>query len=123
MTTNHSVENRAAAAEIWRDVIAYEELPAGTGKTVRIGALELALFRLTSGKVHAVQNRCPHKDGVLAEGIVSGEFVFCPMHDRKIHVPSGEVQKPDDGCVHTYAAKVEDGRVLIAVPAEALLAG
>ncbi|WP_394298012.1 nitrite reductase small subunit NirD [Gordoniibacillus kamchatkensis] len=116
---NRSAENLAETEVRWVDVASYDELPAGTGKTVRIGALELALFRLTSGKVHAVHNRCPHKDGVLAEGIVSGEFVFCPMHDRKIHVPSGEVQKPDDGCVRTYEAKVENGRVHIAVPGEA----
>lgn len=107
----------------WVDVVGYDELPASAGKTVRIGSLELAVFRFTSGKVHAIQNRCPHKDGVLAEGIVSGEFVFCPMHDRKIHVPSGEVQKPDTGCVHTYATKVEGGRVYIAIPDIEALAG
>ncbi|MFC0212680.1 nitrite reductase small subunit NirD [Paenibacillus chartarius] len=112
---SNAAANLAAQAQEWYDVIAYDVLPVGTGKTVRIGGLELALFRFSSGKVHAIQNRCPHKDGVLAEGIVSGEFVFCPMHDRKIHVPSGEVQKPDDGCVHTYTTKVENGRVWIAL--------
>ncbi len=81
-------------------------LPAGTGQDGPHWRLGAGFVPFTSGKVHAYSNRCPHKDGVLAEGIVSGEFVFCPMHDRKIHVPSGEVQKPDDGCVYTNATKL-----------------
>ncbi|MFC0215723.1 nitrite reductase small subunit NirD [Paenibacillus chartarius] len=99
----------------WVDVTAYDELKPNTGKTVRIQEEEIALFRLANDKVVAVQNRCPHKDGVLAEGIVCDEHVFCPLHDRRIHLPSGLVQKPDTGCVRTYETKVQDGRVHIAV--------
>ncbi len=90
-----------------------EELPVGTGKTVRLGALELAVFRLGDDTVRAVENRCPHKNGVLAEGMVSGHYVFCPMHDRKIDLCDGQVQKPDDGCVKTFATSIEDGVVWV----------
>lgn len=101
---------------VWIQAARYEEMPGHTGKTVRYRGLEIALFKLGSGKVQAVHNRCPHKQGVLAEGIVSGEFVYCPLHDRKIHLPSGQVQAPDTGCVHTYETKVEGGVILIGVP-------
>ncbi len=94
-------------------VASYSELPVGTGKTVRIGKREIAVFRLASGAVRALHNRCPHKQGVLAEGIVCDEYVFCPMHDRKIHLPSGEVQKPDTGCVKTYRVRIENDIVWI----------
>lgn len=107
----------------WVDVIAYEELPVNTGKTVRMNGTEIALFKLGNGNIYAVQNRCPHKNGVLAEGIVCGEHVFCPLHDRKIHLPTGLVQKPDTGCVLTYDTKVEDGTVYIALPQSKPLAG
>ncbi|TBL75653.1 nitrite reductase small subunit NirD [Paenibacillus thalictri] len=108
---------------LWVDVMADDELPVHIGRTVRCGGLEIALFRLASGKLHAVQNRCPHKAGVLAEGIVSGEYVFCPMHDRKIDLASGEVQKPDTGCVRVYATKIENGRIYIQVQESAAKAG
>lgn len=108
---------------LWVEAVAFEELPIDTGKTFRYGTVEIAIFRLSSGKVKAIQNQCPHKEGVLAEGIVCGDHVFCPMHDRKIHLPSGLVQLPDTGCVTTYPVKVQDGLVYISLPQAEELAG
>lgn len=98
---------------VWVQAVSYEELAVNTGKTIRYNGEEAALFKLGSGKLRAIQNRCPHKNGVLAEGIVCDEHVFCPLHDRKIHLPSGLVQAPDTGCVRTYTTKVQDGMVFI----------
>lgn len=89
------------------------DLPVQIGKEVRIKDMSIALFRLANGDIHAVENRCPHKNGPLAEGIVSGEFVFCPLHDWKISLLTGEVQKPDDGCIQTYEVQVIDGDIYI----------
>ena len=89
------------------------ELPINLGKTVKIGEIEIALFRLANGDVRAIENRCPHKGGVLAEGMVSGEHVFCPMHDWKISVADGKVQAPDTGCVKVYETKIEDEDIMI----------
>lgn len=90
-----------------------EDLPVQIGKEVRIKDISIALFRLSNGDIHAVENRCPHKNGPLTEGIVSGEFVFCPLHDWKISLITGEVQKPDDGCIQTYEVEVIDGDIYI----------
>jgi len=106
---------RPAAVSSRVELAKLDELPVGTGKTVRLGALELAVFRLSDDTVRAVENRCPHKNGVLAEGMVSGHYVFCPMHDRKIDLNDGLVQKPDDGCVRTFGTTVEDGIVWVDV--------
>ncbi|WP_101845868.1 nitrite reductase small subunit NirD [Halobacillus sp. Marseille-P3879] len=93
-----------------------EELPENLGRTVHAGGLELAIFKLADGDVRVIENRCPHKGGVLAEGMVSGEHVFCPMHDWKISVKDGKVQDPDTGCVNTYEVEVEKGSVYIYIP-------
>ncbi|MCI3921566.1 nitrite reductase small subunit NirD [Paenibacillus sp. TRM 82003] len=95
------------------EVAKLRELPVGTGKTVRCRDLELAVFRLSDDTVRVVENRCPHKHGVLAEGMVSGHYVFCPMHDRKVDLNDGLIQKPDTGCVKTFRAVVEDGVVWV----------
>ncbi|MBU9722571.1 MULTISPECIES: nitrite reductase small subunit NirD [Bacillaceae] len=92
-----------------------DELPIQIGKEVIIDNHHIALFRLTSGNVKAIENKCPHKQGPLAQGIVSGEHVFCPLHDWKIDVTTGEVQKPDDGCVKTYPVEVVDNIVFIVI--------
>ncbi len=100
--------------EIWVEIGHVGDFPRGSGKTIRFDGLELALFHLRSGKFKAVENRCPHKNGVLAEGIVSGDYVFCPLHDRKIELSSGLVQVPDSGCIQIFPVYVgEDGAVLI----------
>lgn len=91
------------------------DLPQKLGKTVTIGRKEIAVFKMENGKIRAIENRCPHKGGVLAEGILSGEYVFCPMHDWKISVKDGKVQSPDVGCVQTYPVEVKDGQVYVLV--------
>ncbi|WP_449538360.1 nitrite reductase small subunit NirD [Ferdinandcohnia sp. Marseille-Q9671] len=93
----------------------YSELPDRLGKTFFVREEEIALFKLANGDVRAIENRCPHKGGVLAEGMVSGEHVFCPMHDWKINVCDGQVQAPDHGCVRTYQVEVEEDLVYIII--------
>jgi len=94
-------------------VLQVEDIAKDFGKTLRIGELEIALFRLKNGEFYAIENRCPHKGGVLVEGMVSGQYVFCPMHDWKINVTDGKVQEPDHGCVKTYNVEVKGNDVFI----------
>lgn len=94
----------------------YSDLPRGTGYAVTIDHTEVALFKLTNGTVRAVENRSPHpKGGVLAEGLVSGEYVFCPVYDWKISLADGKVQAPDEGQVRTFLVEVEEDFVYILV--------
>lgn len=88
-------------------------------RTFTIGEMEIALFRLTDGSIHAVENRCPHKGGRLSEGMVCGTAVHCPLHDWKINLRSGQVQEPDEGCVNTFLTEIDpqSGSVYITLPA------
>ncbi|WP_339230945.1 nitrite reductase small subunit NirD [Oceanobacillus sp. FSL K6-2867] len=96
-------------------IMKLESLPKQIGKEVHVGGESIALFHLSNGDVRAIGSRCPHTNGPLAEGIVSGEFVFCPLQNWKVSLITGEVQKPDDGTVPTYETKIIDGYVYIAV--------
>ncbi len=88
------------------------EFPERRGRVIRVGELELAMFKLSDGSVKAIENRCPHKNGKLAEGIVCDHHVYCPLHDWKIDLHDGLVQAPDEGCVSTYTVTVdEEGHV------------
>ena len=53
---------------------------------------EIGIFLTESGDIHAINNICPHKQGPLSEGTVSGDYVYCPLHDQKVDLRSGEVQ-------------------------------
>ncbi|WP_274362687.1 nitrite reductase small subunit NirD [Paenibacillus thermotolerans] len=80
--------------------------PLGS-RTVRIEGMNIALFRLSNEEVLAVENRCPHKGGVLSEGMVCGGKVHCPLHDWKIDLRSGEAEEPDEGSVRTFAVDID----------------
>jgi nitrite reductase (NADH) small subunit len=97
----------------WYKVCGVDEIPVMGARTVRYNGLEAGLFRLSDGRVKAVENRCPHKGGPLSEGIVSGETVICPMHGLKINLVDGSVLPPDEGNVKTYEIKTEDEKVWI----------
>ncbi|GGE15357.1 nitrite reductase NAD(P)H small subunit [Marinithermofilum abyssi] len=99
-----------------------EDLPRLTGKAVVIDGVEVAVFRLSNGEVKAVENRCPHRGGPLAEGVVSGEFVFCPLHEWKICLTDGKVQEPDPGCVKTYPVEAEGNEVRVFLAEESVKA-
>jgi nitrite reductase (NADH) small subunit len=95
-------------------VVNYSNLKVRSGYTIKIDDTEIALFKLTSGEVYAVENRSPHpKGGVLSEGLVSGEYVYCPVYDWKISLKDGKVQAPDEGQVRTFKVELEEDIVFI----------
>ncbi|MDX8359733.1 MULTISPECIES: nitrite reductase small subunit NirD [Bacillaceae] len=97
------------------EIAKYSELPQRVGKSVKLNNTEIALFRLSNGEVYAVENKCPHNGGTLAEGIVSGNVVYCPLHEWKICLEDGKVQQPDTGCVKVYDVEVKNDKILLTV--------
>lgn len=86
------------------------------GRVVVAGNVELAVFRTSDGAVYAVENRSPHpKGGPLAEGIVSGYYLYDPLYDWKIDLRTGEVQAPDQGKVVTYPVTLNGENVTVSI--------
>lgn len=86
------------------------------GRVVVAGDVELAVFRTSDGGIYALENRNPHpKGGPLAEGIVSGHYLYDPLYDWKIDLRTGEVQAPDQGQVATYPVILEGESVIVSV--------
>jgi len=95
------------------EVASVGDIAPRSGRAVTVKGMELAIFHLSDGSYYALENRCPHKNGPLAEGIISGSYVFCPMHDWKIDTRTGEAQAPDRGCVHRYEVEVEGEKIFV----------
>lgn len=92
----------------------YSNLRSQTGYSIKIDDKEIALFKTSNGKIFALENRSPHpKGGVLSEGLVSGEYVYCPVYDWKISLADGKVQAPDTGEVVTYRLELEEDIIFI----------
>ena len=98
----------------WIEITRLENIPVLGARVLRVDAMDIALFRTATNEVFAIKDECPHRQGPLSQGIVHGTSVTCPLHNWRIDLASGEVLSPDEGCVNTFATKVEDGRVFLA---------
>jgi nitrite reductase (NADH) small subunit len=103
----------------WVRLTQCENIPLREGRSLKIGAREIAIFNLGE-RFFAVDNRCPHKGGPLSEGIVSGTTVVCPLHAWKVDLNTGSVigQASAAPCVEIYPTRVQEGVIQIELPVE-----
>jgi 3-phenylpropionate/trans-cinnamate dioxygenase ferredoxin subunit len=95
-----------------------EELPPGTVRIVRAGELAIGVYNL-GGELYAIEDRCSHDDGPLAEGDFDPDegVAICPRHGSRFDVRTGRpLSLPAYVPVDTYEVTVEDGIVRVAVP-------
>ncbi len=100
----------------WQEVANLADVPKLGGRVLVTTSGPIALLRNESGTIFALDNRCPHKGGPLAEGYVSGQTVYCPLHNWQIDMQCGEAREPDKGCVRTWPVRVEGERVFLRLP-------
>jgi nitrite reductase (NADH) small subunit len=65
-------------------------IPPGEGRNFDVAGERVAVFHTRSGEVFATQANCPHKNGPLADGLVGGTTVICPLHAWKFNLSTGE---------------------------------
>jgi nitrite reductase/ring-hydroxylating ferredoxin subunit/uncharacterized membrane protein len=122
------IDHRYAHAGKWREqeidarpgqavvVARADELKAGQMKLVRAGGRRIVLARTDEGYV-AFDDRCTHRGGSLAGGVLAGETVCCPWHGSQFDVRSGAVKAgPAEQPVGTYRVEEADGEVRLTLP-------
>ena len=103
----------------WVRITDVRNIPAREGRAVQISSTSIAVFNL-DGRFVALENRCPHKGGPLADGIVGAGTVTCPLHNWRVSLESGRVTKPCDGedlSVRTFDVRVENGVLMLSLEA------
>ena len=99
----------------WIKITEVENIPTMGSRIVLIEDTEIAIFKTKDGSVFEINNTCPHKLGKLAEGLVHGTSVTCPLHNWDIDLSSGEALGNDSGCTNVYESKVENNTVFISL--------
>jgi len=90
-----------------------DEVRPGTTKRVVIDGNPVLLANV-DGTVYAVDDMCTHEDSSLSLGCLRGELVDCTLHGSRFSVITGEpVEKPATAALHTWAVRIEDGRILV----------
>ncbi|MSW84463.1 MAG: Rieske 2Fe-2S domain-containing protein [Actinobacteria bacterium] len=99
------------------DVCAVEELPPGGRRVVAWADGEIAVFNC-DGELLAIEDRCTHDDGPLAEGELDERncTLECPRHGALFDLRTGKPQTlPAYVPVETFSVRVADGRIQLEV--------
>jgi nitrite reductase (NADH) small subunit len=79
-----------------------DQIPLGEARVFRVDGLEVAVFRLRSGELLATGATCPHRGGPLADGLVGGHSVVCPLHGFLFDLRTGGPIGRDCAHLQTY---------------------
>ena len=99
------------------DVCTVSELPVGERKLVEWEDLEIGVFNC-DGAYFAIEDRCSHDDGPLAEGEFDADTctVECPRHGSLFDLRTGRPKTlPAYEPVETFVVHVEDDTVKLEV--------
>ncbi|MEI7559587.1 MAG: non-heme iron oxygenase ferredoxin subunit [Actinomycetes bacterium] len=93
------------------------ELPPGERKTVAWEDMEILVVNC-EGELLAIEDRCSHDDGDLAEGEIDTDrcAIECPRHGALFDLRSGKpLSLPAYKPVDTFAVKVDGNTITLEV--------
>lgn len=96
-----------------------EELPEGEMRLVTAeDGRKIGVFHCSGGQLLAIEDRCSHDDGPLAEGEfdVASCTVECPRHGSLFDLKTGRPKSlPAYQPVDTFEARIHDGEVKVEI--------
>jgi nitrite reductase (NADH) small subunit len=94
-----------------------EDIPLGLGRSFEMEGKKIAIFRSRVGSIFAVDADCPHKKGPLADGMLAGEKVVCPLHAFRFDAKTGQCDQEGISPLQTYPIIVREGEIFLQVDA------
>ena len=91
------------------------DIPLGLGRSFEVAGKVIAVFKTREGEVFAVDGVCPHKNGPLADGMVVGRQVVCPLHAYRFEARTGDCDQAGICSIGTYPVEVEGDAVFVVV--------
>lgn len=93
------------------------DLDARGRAVVRVGKEWVALV-LAEGRLHAVQQSCPHGGGgLMSEGDQKGCLLYCPLHVWAFDVRTGDSPTHPGERLRIYAVRLIDDEIQVAASA------
>jgi 3-phenylpropionate/trans-cinnamate dioxygenase ferredoxin subunit len=101
------------------DLLGVEELDEGEMRLVWVdGSDPVLVIHNQNGEFSAVQGTCSHEYFELDKGFLTAGTLTCALHLSRFDLESGEpLDPPAELPLAVYPVVVEDGRVVIEVPA------
>jgi nitrite reductase (NADH) small subunit len=93
-------------------------IPPGEGRVFDVAGRRVAIFHARNGSVYATQAACPHRGGPLADGLLGGDTLICPLHSWKFDLTTG-TPLMGNCSITTYAVRLtESGQILLTLDDE-----
>ena len=93
------------------------ELPIGQRLLVDIGGETIAVFHL-AGRYFAIEDKCSHDDGPVAEGEIEGLEIECPRHGARFALENGKaLTLPAVVDIPAYPVRVVGDEIQVGLPA------
>jgi nitrite reductase (NADH) small subunit len=92
-------------------------IPPGEGRVFEIEGRRIAVFRTRQGALFATQAECPHRQGPLADGLVGGGHVVCPLHGFRFDLRTGDALGHACDPLTTYVVAETPEREIVLGPA------
>ena len=91
-----------------------DDVPPGEGRTFVVAGIQVAVFRLRDGSLHATQAACPHAGGPLADGLTDVNVLVCPLHQYAYRWSDG-ASTSGAAPITTYPVRERDGYLVVEV--------
>lgn len=104
-----------AMTQTWMKVGTIGDIPRRGARCVKSGEMSIAVFRTADDRVFALEDKCPHKNGPLSQGIVHDGCVTCPLHNWVISLETGSAQGADEGQTLSFPVRLEEETIYLAV--------
>lgn len=95
-------------------VLHKDALKPGQVTEIIVAGKAIALANV-DGIFHALSNTCPHAEGPLGEGSLSGSTLTCPYHGWQFDVGTGSCLTMGEHTVETYRVAIVEDAVCVAV--------
>ena len=101
-----------AVTSSWVKIGNLSDIPQQGARCISVGEMTVAIFRTADNQVFALEDKCPHKNGPLSNGIVHDGCVTCPLHNWVISLETGEAQGADEGATKSFSVKLDGEEIL-----------
>lgn len=99
----------------WVAIGSLNDIPRRGARCVKNGGMTIAVFRTADDKVYALEDKCPHRNGPLSQGIVHDGCVTCPLHNWVISLETGKAQGADEGETASFPVRLDGDTVMLAI--------
>lgn len=95
-------------------VAALASIPPGSSRAHTVAGRRIALFNV-DGRIHAMDDLCPHAGAPLSDGRLNGCVITCPWHAWSFDVTNGRMPGQDQDCQSVYPVFINGDQIEVEV--------